>query len=300
MNWKCVQLACRRQSRLLRCHSILAILPSCLPATPVPESIRPLSCLVIPSRPSLARMARPASSPLLRPLAPTRKTAWWSCWSSRRAAPRNSCAPRRQVRRERVAGWQPGVAGVPKVQHRRTHARARSSPPISRRLHLPAAAGAEVLVSAPMGKGFHVDTIPPADVHTVLIFATGSGARRALRGRLRVPQACHEPHCRRCLSVVGRVVCSAAVGEGWDRTARPPLAYAPLPSNTRRHLPHPRADRVWRAAGRRAEGRSPLLWCGHGRALPRAVTHACFGAVPSQGASGQLPEGRLHALPCRC
>ncbi|PSC71452.1 hypothetical protein C2E20_5041 [Micractinium conductrix] len=38
-----------------------------------------------------------------------------------------------------------------------------------------AAAGAEVLVSAPMGKGFHVDTIPPADVHTVLIFATGSG-----------------------------------------------------------------------------------------------------------------------------
>lgn len=27
-----------------------------------------------------------------------------------------------------------------------------------------------------MGKGFPVDSIPPSDVHTVLIFATGSGA----------------------------------------------------------------------------------------------------------------------------
>lgn len=26
-----------------------------------------------------------------------------------------------------------------------------------------------------MGKGFPVDSIPPSDVHTVLIFATGSG-----------------------------------------------------------------------------------------------------------------------------
>ena len=40
-----------------------------------------------------------------------------------------------------------------------------------------AAAGAELLVSAPMGKGFPVDAIPPADCPTVLIFATGSGAR---------------------------------------------------------------------------------------------------------------------------
>lgn len=38
-----------------------------------------------------------------------------------------------------------------------------------------AAAGAELLVSAPQGKGFPVGTIPPADVPTVLIFATGSG-----------------------------------------------------------------------------------------------------------------------------
>lgn len=39
----------------------------------------------------------------------------------------------------------------------------------------PPCAGAEVLVSAPMGKGFPVDAIPPVDFPTVLIFATGSG-----------------------------------------------------------------------------------------------------------------------------
>lgn len=38
-----------------------------------------------------------------------------------------------------------------------------------------AAAGTEVLVSAPMGNGFNVDSVPPADFPTVLIFATGSG-----------------------------------------------------------------------------------------------------------------------------
>ncbi|PRW56790.1 hypothetical protein C2E21_4721 [Chlorella sorokiniana] len=38
-----------------------------------------------------------------------------------------------------------------------------------------AASGSSLLVSAPMGKGFPVDSIPPSDVHTVLIFATGSG-----------------------------------------------------------------------------------------------------------------------------
>lgn len=37
------------------------------------------------------------------------------------------------------------------------------------------AAGTEVLVSAPMGNGFNVDSVPPADFPTVLIFATGSG-----------------------------------------------------------------------------------------------------------------------------
>ena len=35
--------------------------------------------------------------------------------------------------------------------------------------------GAAVLVSAPMGKGFNVSAIPPAQFPTVLIFATGSG-----------------------------------------------------------------------------------------------------------------------------
>jgi len=39
----------------------------------------------------------------------------------------------------------------------------------------PAPSGTEVLVSAPMGKGFPVDSVPPADVPTLLIFATGSG-----------------------------------------------------------------------------------------------------------------------------
>lgn len=33
----------------------------------------------------------------------------------------------------------------------------------------------QVMVSAPAGKGFPVDTVPPSDVDTVLIFATGSG-----------------------------------------------------------------------------------------------------------------------------
>ncbi len=37
-----------------------------------------------------------------------------------------------------------------------------------------------------MGKGFPVDSIPPSDVHTVLIFATGSGGlqRCYCRGNL--------------------------------------------------------------------------------------------------------------------
>lgn len=38
-----------------------------------------------------------------------------------------------------------------------------------------AAPGADVLVSAVMGKGFPVDRIPPAAFPTVIIFATGSG-----------------------------------------------------------------------------------------------------------------------------
>lgn len=38
-----------------------------------------------------------------------------------------------------------------------------------------AEAGTSLLVSAPMGKGFPVDTIPPQQFPTVLIFATGSG-----------------------------------------------------------------------------------------------------------------------------
>ncbi|KAL4858436.1 Fruit protein [Chlorella vulgaris] len=38
-----------------------------------------------------------------------------------------------------------------------------------------AQAGASLLVSAPLGKGFAVDTVPPAQFPTVLVFATGTG-----------------------------------------------------------------------------------------------------------------------------
>jgi ferredoxin-NADP reductase len=47
-------------------------------------------------------------------------------------------------------------------------------------------AGSTVLVSAPMGKGFPVDQIPPDQFPTVLIFATGSGAHRLLGPWLRL------------------------------------------------------------------------------------------------------------------
>lgn len=55
---------------------------------------------------------------------------------------------------------------------------------------LPTAAGAgtPVLVSAPMGKGFPVDAIPPADCPTVLIFATGSGGWLALSALAALPR----------------------------------------------------------------------------------------------------------------